>query len=701
MCSSDRQKAMSLKGELFEKEGLVPKLDEMKQKITEEDYEKEMNLASEAEEKEEFEEAENHYRKALRYKPEEKSATEAVQKIPEKIMDREYRKCVEKAKLWDFEEAISWYENALRYKPEDIQASLAIADWKEKIRHRDYQKAMQEGQRLVGRKEKESYESAVLSYEKAQSLFPEDKAAIEGSRKCREILKTIARLEGEASERFQAKDYGVAFEKAKEGIEMVPSSGIFKYFQSECRGLGDREIKELDQVDYLYRSGNLAQAWRMCESLRRDFPHSEKVRELAEKISERKRLRRRVRLTLSALFVLVILGVIGFWKFQQWQEYRKRKHAFLEPYGRAENLRKQGKWEEAMAEYQKAKAAQFEEKPKEWDSPIAHVGYMATLESLKMLISRKNWPLARKTFWAAWKEKGETPELVECRQSIPKVAYKYGFSKKIIAGIPAKFAIRAEEKLEEVIWDFGDGEKAEGAEVTHVYKKEVKVTVKFLAWDGTERNRECTVEENREPIVDWEVPVECKLKNTVVFQAQARDPEGQKLQYRWYFGDGNSQEGARVEHNYQSSGEKEIELKVDDGFHVVNKKGKVKIIGRYRVSSEGVIHDPQTGLDWFVGPDKDTTWYEAKKFADNLTVSGGGWRLPSVEELRGIYEKGKGSRNMDPLFKTSGWWVWADDGGESSSSSAPNFSFRAGLDYRDTRGDSLYFRGFAVRRGRQ
>ena len=72
----------------------------------------------------------------------------------------------------------------------------------------------------------------------------------------------------------------------------------------------------------------------------------------------------------------------------------------------------------------------------------------------------------------------------------------------------------------------------------------------------------------------------------------------------------------------------------------------------------GIIYDSRTGLEWYVGPDKATNWNEAKSWVENLTVGGGGWRMPTWKEVRGLYKKGVGTRNMDPAFDTYGWIVW-------------------------------------------
>ena len=87
--------------------------------------------------------------------------------------------------------------------------------------------------------------------------------------------------------------------------------------------------------------------------------------------------------------------------------------------------------------------------------------------------------------------------------------------------------------------------------------------------------------------------------------------------------------------------------------------------GRYEVSQERVITDTTTGLQWYVGPDRNTNWNEAKSWAENLIVAGGGWRLPSLDELEGIYEKNKGYGNahIDKVFwgKNTNLWVWSNE----------------------------------------
>jgi hypothetical protein len=81
----------------------------------------------------------------------------------------------------------------------------------------------------------------------------------------------------------------------------------------------------------------------------------------------------------------------------------------------------------------------------------------------------------------------------------------------------------------------------------------------------------------------------------------------------------------------------------------------------YIAYDSSVVRDTKTGLEWVAGPDKDTNWTEAKRWVENLTVAGGGWRMPTIEELETLYEPGKGSRNMTTLLEISGWYAWSGE----------------------------------------
>ena len=99
---------------------------------------------------------------------------------------------------------------------------------------------------------------------------------------------------------------------------------------------------------------------------------------------------------------------------------------------------------------------------------------------------------------------------------------------------------------------------------------------------------------------------------------------------------------------------------------------------RFTKAGNGVITYSATGLEWYVGPNQDNTWREAKAWTENLTAAGGGWRLPTVPELKAIYQNGAAPYNMDPLFQAPGVWVWS--GQLNNAWSAWGYAFYNGLE---------------------
>jgi len=113
------------------------------------------------------------------------------------------------------------------------------------------------------------------------------------------------------------------------------------------------------------------------------------------------------------------------------------------------------------------------------------------------------------------------------------------------------------------------------------------------------------------------------------------------------------------------------------------------------VDGHGIIIDFKAGLQWYVGPDQDTDWDQANAWVKSLTVGGGGWRMPTIAELKSLYHKGMGDRNMPPEFKTTGWVVWSNE--QQGSSAAWYFGFGNGYELYGERSFSNDGRAFAVR----
>ena len=112
-------------------------------------------------------------------------------------------------------------------------------------------------------------------------------------------------------------------------------------------------------------------------------------------------------------------------------------------------------------------------------------------------------------------------------------------------------------------------------------------------------------------------------------------------------------------------------------------------------SSGGVIADPETGLEWVVGPDQNMDYSQAVQWVSECNTAGGGWRMPTWQELKPLYDRGVGTRNMEPAFKTTGWNVWAQPKG---SVTAWVFDFGASArEVEMPRNHSVGSRAFGVR----
>ncbi len=117
--------------------------------------------------------------------------------------------------------------------------------------------------------------------------------------------------------------------------------------------------------------------------------------------------------------------------------------------------------------------------------------------------------------------------------------------------------------------------------------------------------------------------------------------------------------------------------------------------GVYVAYANGIVKDTKTDLEWKVGPDKNTNWDEARSWVQSLNLDGGGWRMPTIGELEGLYKKSAGKRNMTSLLKTTGWYVWS--GETKGSSNVWIFNFYYGYRPWADRNYSNNKRAFAVR----
>ena len=118
--------------------------------------------------------------------------------------------------------------------------------------------------------------------------------------------------------------------------------------------------------------------------------------------------------------------------------------------------------------------------------------------------------------------------------------------------------------------------------------------------------------------------------------------------------------------------------------------------GRYVAYENQVVCDCYSGLEWLPGPDRDMSWEEGNDWVKSLLVGGGGWRLPTLEELNGLYKKNKSGDNISPVFAICMTDVWSSEETQDAAS-AWGFNFLPGNKFRTYKTYSRRFRVLAVR----
>lgn len=173
--------------------------------------------------------------------------------------------------------------------------------------------------------------------------------------------------------------------------------------------------------------------------------------------------------------------------------------------------------------------------------------------------------------------KSNLPPLVELEDVQPNPA-KPG--EKVV------FSVRASDpdgRVTTFYWDFGDGNKQQGANltrVTHAYSSEgtYTATVKVVDDKGETSNvvsvkvyvkSEPTVAKvsNRAPVVTSVIftPNEPTPGATITFRASAYDPDGDAITYTWDLGDGTVRKGgAEMKYSYPKEGAYTVKVKATD-----------------------------------------------------------------------------------------------------------------------------------------
>ncbi len=124
-------------------------------------------------------------------------------------------------------------------------------------------------------------------------------------------------------------------------------------------------------------------------------------------------------------------------------------------------------------------------------------------------------------------------------------------------------------------WDFGDGARQEGKQVSHSYKKSGKYTVVLTVQDnsGTESNTNSDTLQvfiNQPPVADAG-PDQLLTASEAVFSAKnSHDGDGEIVKYEWDFGDGVTAIGVSAQHAYAKPGTYQAKVTVTDNSGTKN-----------------------------------------------------------------------------------------------------------------------------------
>lgn len=134
--------------------------------------------------------------------------------------------------------------------------------------------------------------------------------------------------------------------------------------------------------------------------------------------------------------------------------------------------------------------------------------------------------------------------------------------------------IQIDERFFQLVWSFGDGEKATGQNVEHCFKGPGRYIVRLDVLDKNTGKLFFAKSLFNIELKDIEQPVINVSKSAMINEQVKIDglssifPESDILKYTWYFGDGSRAEGELQTHTFGKKGDYEIQL----GLIVRNRK---------------------------------------------------------------------------------------------------------------------------------
>ncbi|TAN41013.1 MAG: PEGA domain-containing protein [Nitrospirae bacterium] len=94
-------------------------------------------------------------------------------------------------------------------------------------------------------------------------------------------------------------------------------------------------------------------------------------------------------------------------------------------------------------------------------------------------------------------------------------------------------------------------------------------------------------------------------------------------------------------------------------------EGKTRIAragGKRFEQEDGFIEDFKLGLQWVPATGELIYGSKAEEYAQNRSLAGGEWRLPTLAELKSLYDRSKPG-NVDPILRVGNKKVWTSESG--------------------------------------
>ena len=95
----------------------------------------------------------------------------------------------------------------------------------------------------------------------------------------------------------------------------------------------------------------------------------------------------------------------------------------------------------------------------------------------------------------------------------------------------------------------------------------------------------------------------------------------------------------------EGTGLKSVEITAAPAGETLIIKETIKV--RFFRSSDGIITDNKTNLQWLRGPDQPMQYKQAEQWVTAQTVAGGGWSMPTLAELKTLYDE---LTHLPPIF---------------------------------------------------